>query len=107
MPRYIPLTSTEQVDAVLRDSGEQPVAFFKHSTTCSISSLAKARLDRALVDEDVDVYVLDLLRFRSVSSYLAELSGVRHESPQLLVFKGGQVVYDGSHLDIEPHYVLN
>ena len=106
MPKYIPLTSTVQVDELVRESEDRPVAFFKHSTTCSISSLAKARLDRAVGGADAEVYLLDLLRFRQVSDYLAEVSGVRHESPQLLVFRGGEVVYEGSHLDIDASNVL-
>jgi bacillithiol system protein YtxJ len=97
------LISVEQLDALLAESTTQPVAIFKHSTRCSISATAKARLERqwvGAVGEDVKLYLLDLLRYRPISNDVATHLRVSHESPQLLLIQNGVCTYDGSHLDI-------
>jgi bacillithiol system protein YtxJ len=37
---------------------------------------------------------------RSVSNAIAERTGIRHESPQAILLKGGEVVYHASHYDV-------
>jgi len=39
------LLSTEQVDQAVQNSAHKTVVFFKHSTRCSISTMAKKRLE--------------------------------------------------------------
>ncbi len=104
MSDYHPLESIHGVDALVEESREHPLAIFKHSTSCPVSSLAKARVDKALRQEEITfpVYFLDLLRHRNVSNYVAEVFGVRHESPQLLVIDDGEAAYHASHLAIDP-----
>ncbi len=104
-----PLTTTEELDGVLAESAAQPVAIFKHSTTCSISATAKARLDRqwdSAVGDKVKLYYLDLLRFRAVSNEAAARLRVVHESPQLLLIQDGVCTYDASHMAIRAEEVL-
>jgi bacillithiol system protein YtxJ len=97
------LNIDQQVQQILDLSHSKPVAIFKHSTRCSISIMAKDRLERAWKEEDnelVDIYYLDLISFRSISNLVAELSKVHHESPQLILFKNGAAIYDASHQEI-------
>lgn len=81
---------------------------FKHSTRCSISMMAKKRVDMDLDDLPADVkpYFLDLIAFRSVSAFIAETFQVHHESPQLLLIKDGECILDQSHGDISIAEVL-
>ncbi len=77
---------------------ERPFAIFKHSTRCSISSMAKNRLESSWkINEDLPVYYLDLIQFRNVSNLIAEKTGVTHQSPQLIVIKNGKATYNASH----------
>ena len=77
------------------------IAIFKHSTCCSISSIAKNRLASFWdFNKNLPIYYLDLIAFRSISDNIAEKFNIRHESPQLLVIKNGQCVFDASHLAI-------
>jgi len=63
--------------------------------------MAKSRLERSWnLSDQVDIYYLDLIAFRSVSNKIAELLGVVHESPQLILLKEGNAVYHTSHNDI-------
>ena len=94
------ITSTEQLDAITEN--ENSFLIFKHSTTCSISAMAKARFERDFNESltHAKPYLLDLLRHRSVSNAIAEKFCVYHESPQLLLIQNKECIYDASHLDI-------
>lgn len=97
---WIELTSEEQLKAIKQKSLEKPQAIFKHSTRCSISSVVKNRLDKAANAEDVDFYYLDLIKYRNISNQVAETFLIQHESPQILLIKNGQCVYNESHSSI-------
>ena len=102
--KWIPLTTEDQFLKILE---EDQVAIFKHSTRCSISSMAKNRLERGIGDEqDMPFYYLDLIRYRSVSDLIEQKLGVRHQSPQLIVLKKGEVVYHASHSNISTENIL-
>lgn len=91
---WINLDSAARFDALLET--EKVFAVFKHSTRCSISTNARYRLEREWIF-DIPVYEVDVLRQRELSMHIAERSGIRHESPQLILFRDGQPVYHGSH----------
>jgi bacillithiol system protein YtxJ len=97
------LTSEEALSDIKEKSGSKPVVIFKHSTRCSISSMALSRLERSWNNEemmDVEPYFLDLIAYRSVSNKVAEVLGVPHESPQLLLIIDGKCIYNTSHMGI-------
>ena len=99
---WLPLTDSEQITDLAQASHTQPVLIFKHSTTCSISAAAKGKIERQWADSGLTlpIYYLDLLRFRPISTQIAEQFGVQHQSPQLLLIKGGECAYDASHMGI-------
>jgi bacillithiol system protein YtxJ len=98
---WINLVSENQLAEIKALSVTKPQVIFKHSTTCSISNVAKNRLERETPPEGVDFYYLDLLNYRSISNKIAEEFAVHHESPQVLLIKNGECVYDESHGGIE------
>jgi len=81
-------------------SFEQPVLLFKHSTRCSISSLAKNRIERAKSEDYSKVYLIDLIKFRSISDEITKQFNVIHESPQLLKIVDGKCTYNASHQNV-------
>ncbi|MFT3843876.1 MAG: bacillithiol system redox-active protein YtxJ [Lacibacter sp.] len=97
---WIPLSSNDELEQLIRKSEQQPQVIFKHSTRCSISSVAKTRLEKAEAPQEVPFYYLDLLSYRPLSNSIAERFGVDHESPQILLIKNGKCVYDESHTGI-------
>ena len=98
--QWIHLTGEAQLNEILTLSGNKPQVIFKHSTRCSISSVAMQRLQKGTLPDDIDFYYLDLIAYRSLSNKVAEVFKVEHESPQVLVIKNGQCVYNESHLGI-------
>ena len=104
------LTQEDQLTDIARESHEQPVLIFKHSTSCSISAAAKSKLERQWADaglEEAKIYYLDLLRYRHISGAIADKFGVRHESPQLLLIQDGECSYNASHMGIRLSEVKN
>lgn len=91
------LTSIEQFDQLRKE--KEFFAVFKHSTRCSISSMIKSRLEHRwdFPEEQIPVYYLDLLKYRNVSDHIAHACHVIHESPQLIIFREGNVVHHASH----------
>lgn len=102
MINWIPFDTVEQLSEIEERSKVLPCIIFKHSTSCSISALTKHRLENYwdIDDTQVEVYFLDLIRFRHISNLVAETFAVRHESPQILMIRDGKCVYHSSHLDI-------
>ena len=91
------LTSENQLDTIRERSQTTPQVIFKHSTRCATSSMAKSRLERAAAPPDVEFHLLDLIRYRNVSNKIETDFMVHHESPQVLLIKKGECVYDESH----------
>jgi len=62
--------------------------------------MALDRFERAESPENVDFHYLDLLNYRAISNEIATFFLVHHESPQLLLIKDGECIYDESHYGI-------
>jgi len=97
---WIEITDEAQLAKVKDLSKTKPQLIFKHSTRCSISSMAKNRLEKGTAPENVDFYYLDLIKHRNLSQKVAEIFDVSHESPQILLIKNGECIYDESHSGI-------
>lgn len=96
---WVELQSTEGLDDLEKHSMYQPIVIFKHSTRCSISHFVHRRLaaDWNFKKEELPFYFLDLIQFRSLSNAIADRTGVRHESPQMILWHKGEVLYHASH----------
>jgi bacillithiol system protein YtxJ len=104
---WIKLTSEEGINQLIEKSKERPQVIFKHSTRCSISSVALQRMERAKQPADLDFYYLDLLANRNLSNKVEQIFDVAHESPQVLVIKDGKCVYDESHMGISMDDIIS
>lgn len=101
MINWVLLDDNSKLLKAIEESFTKDVVIFKHSTTCSISLMAKRRLEEDWDDlENVILYYLDLKSFRSISDEVAERFSVHHESPQILLIRQGECIYDASHFDI-------
>jgi len=91
------LTSIEQADALI--DGDAPAWILKHSNSCPISSMVKA--------DEVDAYferhagqpavIVVVQTHREVSNHIAARLDVKHESPQMLLVRGGEALWHKSH----------
>ena len=93
---FTPVNDTETLDQIIARSHKEPVILFKHSTTCPISASAYRQMSE--VERDVSLVVVQ--RARNLSNEIETRTGVRHESPQVVVLRRGEAVWTASHFDI-------
>lgn len=80
---------------------EVPVLFFKHSTRCSISSMALSRFESEWdSNANCKLAFLDLLANRDLSNEIETKTGIQHQSPQVIVLFQGKHIYNASHNSI-------
>lgn len=103
---WIELNQEHQLNEIKERSKTRYQLIFKFSNRCSLSNVAKNRLERGTVPDTIDFYFLDLITYRNVSNKIAEEFSVYHESPQILLIKDGECIYDESHTGIDIKEIL-
>lgn len=94
--RFMPLRSVSALGELLRRSDLEPVVVFQHDPYCPISRRAYDQM----VDVPVQAALIDVAQDQDLSRIIEERTGVYHESPQVLVFRSGKVVWNASHFKI-------
>jgi bacillithiol system protein YtxJ len=102
MPRLTPLTDVSSLDEVIAESRERPVLLFKHSRYCGVSCEALDELQSHIesAPDDVAYRVITVQTHRPVSDAVAQRFGLRHETPQAILLRDGQIVWNASHFRI-------
>jgi bacillithiol system protein YtxJ len=104
---WIEINSLDELDQAIEDSSDKPSVFFKHSTRCSISSMALNRFESDWKENsDGTLYFIDLIKNRDVSNMLSEKADVYHQSPQVIVLKDKKAIYDASHSAISANEII-
>ena len=93
---FTPVASQDALDHLVSQSAQAPVVLFKHDTACSISA---ATYDELAQLED-QVALVDVDRSQEVSHAIAARTGIRHESPQVIVLHRGACLWTASHYAI-------
>lgn len=102
------MTTELELDHAYRESQTRLVVIFKHSTGCGISANAYQQFRDWLEDRsgaDVLYTTVEIQNARAISDEIERRTGVRHESPQVLILQKGQVVWSGSHWQVTPDAV--
>jgi bacillithiol system protein YtxJ len=98
---WIQLIDATQLDKIVKNSNTNTTVIFKHSTRCGISRSVLRKFEKQLdTSINIELYFLDLLKYRELSNEIAHRFNVIHQSPQLLIIKDGKVVEHDSHYDI-------
>jgi bacillithiol system protein YtxJ len=98
------ITREGELDELI-DSGHA-LLILKHSPRCSLSFMAKSRLERH-PEKPFDCCLIDVIEHRSVSNALADKTGVRHESPQAFLFSNGRLLAVRDHMAIRPDFFVS
>ena len=93
--KFFKIDNHTALENLITDSTKKPVIVFKHSNACSISARAYREMEK--VDE---VNILEVQSARAISNEFATLTGVRHETPQVVILRDGKAVWDASHFDV-------
>ncbi|MBE0424165.1 MAG: bacillithiol system redox-active protein YtxJ [Lutibacter sp.] len=99
---WVALTDKAQLEDIVKISMTKPVLIFKHSTRCGISRMVLKNFesDYDIPENNVELYFLNLLEYRTLSNDISEKFKVAHQSPQVLLIKNNKCIYDNSHHSI-------
>ena len=89
------ILDTESAERLL----SEPLAIiFKHSRTCGVSVSALDEVLRFVsLRPEQKIHQVDVHNSKKASDYIQEKTGVRHESPQLIILRYGKVIWSASH----------
>ena len=74
------------------------ILLFKHSPICPVSAAARDEYDAFRQDlPDVPSMFVDVIADRPTARAIADACGVRHQSPQAILFEEGRAVWHASH----------
>lgn len=98
----VEMQSVEEFNQALQESFERPVLLFKHSLTCPISTRAFRELQAHLnnADPNTSYRLIKIQNAYQLSNEVASRLKVGHESPQAILVRGGQEIWNASHSDI-------
>lgn len=105
---WVHLSEVEQLNELITESSSIPIVIYKHSSRCGLSFMTENKLEEGweMLQPKVRLYFLDLIRYREISTAVAERFNVRHQSPQILIIKNGNCVYNTSHHEINVNTIL-
>jgi bacillithiol system protein YtxJ len=96
--RMVNLTTPDEVDAFVRDN--PACAIFKVGT-CHKTPQTFVHVEAHLGGRpDLPVGLIRVVESRAASNRVEETTGIRHESPQLILFRDGRAVFDRDNWDI-------
>ncbi|MED4603389.1 bacillithiol system redox-active protein YtxJ [Paenibacillus validus] len=113
MASWKEITTNEEWEQALTASVSKPIVILKHSTACPVSFNALQEYEAYLgktPNPEVDYLLVKVIESRPVSNQIAEDTGVKHASPQILYVKNKDTVWNTSHWAITEehiHAVLN
>lgn len=99
----MPLASLSRNDADGADAesllGRHPThIIYKHSPSCSLSFVAEQQVRRyADSTASLPITQVDVIAQRTMSDAIEATTGIRHESPQVLLVRDGRVEWHTSH----------
>ena len=93
---FTAIAEDSSLEEAFSRSKDAPVIIFKHSLTCPISRAAHEEMSK-LKDE---IALVVVQRTRDLSREIERRTGVRHETPQALIVRRGEVVWSASDWDV-------
>lgn len=90
--------SKERLDELIKEN-RQPLLIYKHSYNCATCIFSKLNVEKLFGEygNKTTFVFIDVIAQRPISNHVAEVTGVRHESPQVLLIKEGEVIQHVSH----------
>lgn len=94
-------TQSADYDKILETSRKKPVFLFKYSSACSVSRYAwEVFTQFSEIHQDAEYWQVYVIEDRPLSLEIQDKTGVRHESPQVILFRDGKAVWNDSHFAI-------
>ena len=103
---WIHVTDEDQLQNIIVRSQEKPQVIFKYSSHCQVSEAIFQRLQKNCCPEHIDFHFLDLTAHENISEKVSETFHVPHHSPQILLIKDGECIFEESNPEISLEEIL-
>lgn len=92
------LSTIEEFNRLVERSKEKPALVFKHRPSSPESTQAMENLEKdwTISPENLDLFVIDIMKDKEVAEAVTDMAGVMNEYPQVLLFADGVTMYDES-----------
>jgi bacillithiol system protein YtxJ len=94
--KFFRIDDRTTLDNLISDSKRKAVIVFKHSNACPISARAYREMEKL----QAEVNLLEIQAAPDLSREVESFTGVRHESPQVILLRDGKAVWNASHFDV-------
>ena len=94
--RFVPVEDDAALEALIERSNQQPVLLFNYDPYCGVNAAAR----REVVGLDAEIAVVDVDEHHELGQQVARRTGIRHESPQMILLREGRAVWSASHFNI-------
>lgn len=94
--RFVPVDDADALDDLIARSSQAPVLLFNYDPYCGVNAAAR----REIVGLDAEIAVVDVDENHDLGQLVAQRTGVRHESPQMILLRDGKPVWSASHFNI-------
>lgn len=94
--KFFRIDDRATLDNLISDSKQKAVIVFKHSNACPISARAYREMEKL----EGQVNLLEIQAVPELSREVESLTGVTHESPQVILLRDGKAVWNASHFDV-------
>ena len=100
---FTPVHDVAALDPLFARSQDRTVTLFLHDRGCPISAAAYRQMTRL----GGEIPLIDVQRAKDVSRAVEARTGVRHESPQVIVLHHGRAIWSASHYAVTAQAVAN
>jgi bacillithiol system protein YtxJ len=87
------LENIDDLEKAFQRSDDEPVVLFNHDPWCPIS----ARAHHIMSSIPRPIALIDVSQSRDLTREIARRTGIRHESPQVLVVRNREACWSSSH----------
>ncbi|HEY8601625.1 MAG TPA: bacillithiol system redox-active protein YtxJ [Thermomicrobiales bacterium] len=94
------LREVRELEEAMARSQEAPTLLFLHDKWCPISANAYREMSQLVAEDQEKTALIDVTGGKALSRAVEEQTGVRHESPQVIVLRHGKAAWNASHFGI-------
>ncbi|MFN2531727.1 MAG: bacillithiol system redox-active protein YtxJ [Pyrinomonadaceae bacterium] len=99
--KFAKISDRTGLEDVIAKSKTSPVIVFKHSLSCPLSAAAYHEMEQM----KYDIRLVEVQTAKDISKQIADMTGIRHESPQVIIIRNGKAVWNASHYDVQAHVI--
>lgn len=99
-PPFPAIHTVEALEALFARSNDATVLLLLDAPDCPIGLNARAEMERLDVPAGAECAAVDVASGRGLTRLVEAWTGVRHESPQILLLRRQRAVWHASHYDV-------